>query len=133
MCPRHDDWFSELFRELDPDRWAGRMHRQWGRKHRRGPVFESGEMKYVILRLLREKPRHGYEVIKEIRSDRFLCKVPVVAVTAYAMVGDREKLMAGLLKACEKRPVSAISSAWRWAAAGQPRPDPHPAASEERS
>lgn len=70
MCARNDDWFSELFREFDPDRWAGRMHRQWGRRHRRGPVFESGEMKYIILRLLREKPRHGYEVIKEM-EERF--------------------------------------------------------------
>jgi DNA-binding PadR family transcriptional regulator len=31
-------------------------------------MFESGEMKYVILRLLREKPRHGYEVIKELEE-----------------------------------------------------------------
>jgi len=26
-------------------------------------MFESGEVKFVILRLLSEKPRHGYEVI----------------------------------------------------------------------
>ncbi|OGU01670.1 MAG: hypothetical protein A2085_06710 [Gemmatimonadetes bacterium GWC2_71_10] len=31
-------------------------------------MFESGEMKYVILRLLREKPRHGYEVIRALEE-----------------------------------------------------------------
>jgi len=31
-------------------------------------MFESGEVKFVILRLLKEKPRHGYEVIKGIEE-----------------------------------------------------------------
>jgi len=44
-----------------------------GRHHQRGRmgrVFEQGDLKYVILRLLEEKPRHGYEIIKEL-EDRF--------------------------------------------------------------
>jgi DNA-binding PadR family transcriptional regulator len=43
-----------------------------GRHHRgrMGRVFEQGDLKYVILRLLEEKPRHGYEIIKEL-EDRF--------------------------------------------------------------
>ena len=48
--------------------WATR-----GRPHQRGRggrVFEQGDLKYVILRLLEEKPRHGYEIIKEL-EDRF--------------------------------------------------------------
>ncbi|MEP6690554.1 MAG: PadR family transcriptional regulator [Gemmatimonadaceae bacterium] len=36
----------------------------------RGKIFEQGDLKYVILQLLEEKPRHGYEVIKEL-EDRF--------------------------------------------------------------
>jgi hypothetical protein len=31
-------------------------------------MFESGEMKFVILRLLREKPSHGYEIIKALEE-----------------------------------------------------------------
>ena len=49
----------------------------WGGKgrHRGGPfrggrMFEQGDLKYVILQLLAEKPRHGYEIIKEL-EDRF--------------------------------------------------------------
>lgn len=31
-------------------------------------MFESGDMKFVILRLLKEKPRHGYEVIRALEE-----------------------------------------------------------------
>jgi DNA-binding PadR family transcriptional regulator len=31
-------------------------------------MFEQGDLKLVILRLLDEKPRHGYEIIKELES-----------------------------------------------------------------
>ena len=42
-----------------------------GRGHWRGRaarLFEQGDLKYVILRLLEEKPRHGYEIIKELEA-----------------------------------------------------------------
>jgi DNA-binding PadR family transcriptional regulator len=37
---------------------------------RAGRFFEQGDLKYVILRLLAEKPRHGYEIIKDL-EERF--------------------------------------------------------------
>jgi DNA-binding PadR family transcriptional regulator len=33
-------------------------------------MFEQGDLKYVILQMLAEKPRHGYEIIKEL-EERF--------------------------------------------------------------
>jgi DNA-binding PadR family transcriptional regulator len=39
-------------------------------------MFESGEVKFVILRLLREKPRHGYEIIKELEERLGGCYTP---------------------------------------------------------
>ena len=48
--------------------WGGG---QRGRGHWRGRaarLFEQGDLKYVILRLLEEKPRHGYEIIKDLES-----------------------------------------------------------------
>lgn len=42
-----------------------------GRGHWRGRaarLFEQGDLKYVILRMLEEKPRHGYEIIKELEN-----------------------------------------------------------------
>jgi two-component system, cell cycle response regulator DivK len=35
----------------------------------------------------------GYEVLSSIRSHRVLDRTPVIAVTSYAMAGDREKIM----------------------------------------
>ena len=31
-------------------------------------MFEQGDLKYVILQLLSDKPRHGYEIIKELEE-----------------------------------------------------------------
>jgi len=36
----------------------------------------------------------GYAVVREVRADASLCAVPIIAVTALAMVGDREKGLA---------------------------------------
>ncbi|MYM30428.1 PadR family transcriptional regulator [Duganella sp. CY15W] len=35
----------------------------------RGPkMFDAGAMRYVVLQLIAEKPRHGYEIIKELEQ-----------------------------------------------------------------
>ena len=39
-------------------------------------MFESGEVKFVILRLLKEKPRHGYEIIKALEERLAGCYTP---------------------------------------------------------
>ncbi len=51
--------------------WNGFGFRVWGGPRGRGRQwFEAGDMKYVILELLRDKPRHGYEVMKDL-GERF--------------------------------------------------------------
>ncbi len=53
----------------------------WGRGHRHGGfgawggfggfrerLFEKGDLKYVILDLLAEKPRHGYDIIRDLEG-----------------------------------------------------------------
>ena len=42
-------------------RWRG-----GGMGPREGRMFDGGELKLVILSLIAEKPRHGYEIIKEL-------------------------------------------------------------------
>jgi DNA-binding PadR family transcriptional regulator len=44
-------------------RWRGRGG---GFGPREGRMFDGGELRFVILALIAEKPRHGYEVIKEL-------------------------------------------------------------------
>lgn len=41
---------------------------RFSRRSRRGSSFQKGDLKYVILNLMKEKPRHGYEIIRELEE-----------------------------------------------------------------
>ena len=55
---------------FDPGAFWGGRGRSRGGPFGGGRMFDQGHLKFVILQLLAEKPRHGYEIIKEI-EDRF--------------------------------------------------------------
>ena len=70
MFHRH---FHERMREMHPgfrgpgggpDRHGGPWRH--GRGPREGRMFDGGDLRLVILAMIAEKPRHGYEIIKEI-------------------------------------------------------------------
>ncbi|PYO43230.1 MAG: PadR family transcriptional regulator [Gemmatimonadetes bacterium] len=69
-----------MSREFSWDRFAfgfGPRGFFWaGPRGRRRRWFESGDMKYVILKLLKDKPRHGYEVMKELQEQLHGCYSP---------------------------------------------------------
>ncbi len=65
MNNRGDSWFG--FDPCDWGRGPGRGRRR-GRHRGRRQWFGSGDMKYVILKLLRDKPMHGYEVMKALED-----------------------------------------------------------------
>jgi len=76
---RSDDWgFAGFAADFGPRSWWGCWPPSGGGRgggrgrgrgsRRRQQMFEAGEMKYVILRLIREKPRHGYEIIKALEE-----------------------------------------------------------------
>jgi DNA-binding PadR family transcriptional regulator len=49
----------------------GEHHRGWGRGERGGGrrrMFDGGELRLVLLALLEEQPRHGYDLIREIEE-----------------------------------------------------------------
>jgi DNA-binding PadR family transcriptional regulator len=48
--------------------FAGRRGGMGGRRGPGGRMFEQGDLKLVVLRLLDEKPRHGYEIIKALEE-----------------------------------------------------------------
>jgi DNA-binding PadR family transcriptional regulator len=50
--------------------WSGWGEEDWRHRRRRPRFFERGDLKYVILDLLAEKPRHGYEIIRAL-EERF--------------------------------------------------------------
>ena len=70
--PRGRRGFAGAF-GFGPGMWggAGGPGGQWGGgTGGRGRMFGHGDLKFVVLNLLAEKPRHGYEIIKEL-EDRF--------------------------------------------------------------
>jgi DNA-binding PadR family transcriptional regulator len=46
----------------------GEHHHGGGRGGRLGRVFDQGDLRYVLLGLIAESPRHGYELIKAIEE-----------------------------------------------------------------
>lgn len=48
------------------DRMFGHDH--FRRSSRRSMAFQKGDLKYVILGLLRDSPRHGYDIIRELEE-----------------------------------------------------------------
>ncbi|MBW1738846.1 MAG: response regulator [Deltaproteobacteria bacterium] len=53
----------------------------------------SKEIPALILRDMQLPRLDGYEATRRIKADEKLSKVPVVALTAYAMKGEREKTL----------------------------------------
>lgn len=77
-----DDWFGPGF-FTGWKAWGGpfgpggpRGPRGGGRGRRRQQMFESGEVKFVILKLLKEKPMHGYEVMRALEERMAGCYTP---------------------------------------------------------
>ncbi|VAW01688.1 Polar-differentiation response regulator DivK [hydrothermal vent metagenome] len=51
----------------------------------------------------------GMEVTKWIKEDEELRSIPVIAVTAFAMKGDEERIRAGGCEAYISKPISVVS------------------------
>jgi DNA-binding PadR family transcriptional regulator len=56
---------SVMFRDRRYDR--GRFFRG----SRRGSSFQKGDLKYVILELIKDTPRHGYDIIRELEEQSY--------------------------------------------------------------
>ena len=48
----------------------------------------------------------GYAVAVELRKNASLCDTPIIAVTSYAMVGDREKALASGVTDYIEKPIN---------------------------
>jgi len=64
----HERRFARHDYELGGGRHGRHRHHGHEGGHRRGRVFDQGDLRYVILALIAEKPRPGYELIKAIED-----------------------------------------------------------------
>lgn len=51
----------------------------------------------------------GLEVTRWLKDDDDLCRIPIVAVTAFAMKGDEERIRSGGCEAYISKPISVMS------------------------
>lgn len=62
-------WCSGRAGEFDFGEFLGMFGgRRGGAGRRSGRMFDQGDLKLVVLRLLDEKPRHGYDIIKALEE-----------------------------------------------------------------
>jgi two-component system cell cycle response regulator DivK len=51
----------------------------------------------------------GLEVTRWLKDDDALCQIPIVAVTAFAMKGDEERIRSGGCEAYVSKPISVMA------------------------
>jgi DNA-binding PadR family transcriptional regulator len=61
---RHGGWGRHGFGGGDWGGWGGGGHRHG----RRGRMFDGGELRLVLLKLIADEPRHGYDLIRAVEE-----------------------------------------------------------------
>ena len=64
------------------------------------------ESPHLVLLDLQMPVRDGYEVLRELRQDPRFAALPIIAITASAMQGDRERALAAGFTAYLAKPVA---------------------------
>lgn len=59
----------------------------------------------LIICDLQMPKKNGYEVVGELKGDPALAHIPVVAVTAFSMIGDREQVLAAGFNGYLSKPI----------------------------
>ena len=63
----HNHWAQHVLHAMRGG-FRGHHHEGHGPRGGRRRMFEGGELKLVLLKLLSDKPRHGYDLIREIEA-----------------------------------------------------------------
>lgn len=71
--PRWEAFAEKIREQINEGSWSGfgrhpDNHHGGGRRSTRGQVLDSAELRLVLLKLIWEEPRHGYELIKAIEA-----------------------------------------------------------------
>jgi DNA-binding PadR family transcriptional regulator len=66
---RGDEMFFPIDHGFDFDSFFFGPRRRGRRRNMRWKIFERGDLKFVILRLISERPMHGYEVMRALEEE----------------------------------------------------------------
>jgi CheY-like chemotaxis protein len=75
------------------------------RDGRQGIALASDLRPDLILLDIQLPMLDGYAVAEELRKDPALKEIPIIAVTSYAMVGDRERVLAAGASGYIEKPI----------------------------
>ncbi len=76
------------------------------RDGQQGIAAASRELPELILLDIQLPGMDGYAVAQKLREDRALAGTPIVAVTSYAMVGDRERALGAGCTGYIEKPIN---------------------------
>lgn len=71
-----------------------------------GIALASGDAPALIVLDIQLPGMDGYAVAKALKGDQSLARVPIVAVTSYAMAGDRESILAAGCDGYIEKPIN---------------------------
>lgn len=70
-------------------------------------ISKAEDLKLAAILLDIQLPRmDGYAVARALRASKALSRVPIIAVTSYAMVGDREKALEAGCNGYLEKPIN---------------------------
>lgn len=78
----------------------------WAENGRKGVELADKEMPVFIVLDIQLPDIDGFEVLRLIRGSKADGKVPIIAMTSYAMSGDREKLLNGGCTGYIEKPIN---------------------------
>ncbi|NMB74042.1 MAG: response regulator [Myxococcales bacterium] len=83
----------------------------WARDGQSGVEMAGRERFHLILLDIQLPVRNGYLVAQELRRNPALASIPIVALTSYAMAGDREKALAAGCSGYIEKPINPATFA----------------------
>jgi DNA-binding PadR family transcriptional regulator len=71
---------------------GGDWHSRGGRRRGKGRLFDSGELRLLVLKLISERPRHGYDLIRSIEelASGAYAPSPGVVYPTLTLLGEME-------------------------------------------
>lgn len=71
-----------------------------------GLEIAAGQMPDLVICDIQLPVADGYEVARRLKGSPILCRIPLVAVTALAMVGDRDRVLAAGFDGYIAKPIA---------------------------